>query len=762
MKRILFIITSILFVFISGCFNIKTPGQSISPPKHTDAVLSKSDNFPLWTIKGGEERFFDTTFMDNNKIATLVYKSGEILLRIYENNKIISEKDLGTKADYRIIDSGKDKLAIKKGEGQLIIYDSSLNTILSLNEDTKNDVYQRAVLDGILSPDGETLAVSYVYYKNGYPADGKLVIFSKNKAVKERDNIIPQLANFSDDGCKFLVLDLNSKNKAIYNAFIYDKSGSIIKEMNLPIYSRTVKRDINAAKVSAALSGDGNSILFSDYYGDGLYIEKSNGSETKIPMTNEKYYSNKDASKFIIGNYGVSKIYNSSGKLLDYIVVNNGLVNDVSFEGSNTYFAVNGTTVPNLKGKDYIGVMDESGNLIWAAKVYDVVAMLKFSPDGKRIMAQSSKSITVYDYHNGKIDVIPRPVNGKYPELVWKKPLNTETNIGNVFIKTDVEEDLYIAKYNSLIKLNKNGNQYWIVNTDKPINWFELSFDGRMAALSTSDGNGSEMIVYDKKGMVISHKYINKGHKITSIAVSPDGRFFAYAVSTPENKEFGSFIDLFNDKGYMIWEQKIKSLSIYNLNINDNLITASFSGRQSGYIAIDFGGITVFNADAKNNLSYINSSLDGKKIFAGGLNSSFGIYNRDGTLINNMHIKGELLHNVLISNDGKESIIAVSSDNFKKYEIIFIKDFKIVKKVNSDWGIVKAVMTPDGKYAAVLSEEYNNVMNNANKIILYDGKGDALYTYYHKSGIYGISLTDDGTYLYAYSADGYVYKYRNR
>lgn len=762
MKKIFFLIISILLVFTSGCFNIKTPGQSISPPKHTDTVLSKSDNLPSWSIKGGEERFFDTTFMDDKRIATLVYKNGEIFLRTYEENKIIAEKDLGAKADYRIIDSSRDRLLIKNGEGQLILYNSNLDIILAFNADSKNDGYQREVSDGILSPDGNTLAVSYIYYKNNDPEDGRLVIFNGNKAVSERDSIIPLLANFSDDGSKFLVLDLNRKNIGNYNTFVYDANGNIIKETKLPIYSNTAKGNINVTKVSAALSGDGNSILFSDYYGDGVYIKKLGDSEMKIPMTTEKYYSNKDASKFVIGNYGVSKIYNSSGKLLDYIVINNGLVNDVTFDGSNTYFAVNGTTMPNLKGKDYIGVMDESGNLIWAAKVYDVVAMLRFSPDGKRIMAQSSKFISVYDYHNGKVDIIPHPVNGKYPELLWKKPLSTEANAGNAYIKTDMEGNIYIARYKSLIKLNKNGNHYWIVSTDKPIDWFELSYDGRMAVLSISDDSGSEMIVYNEKGMVISHKYINKGHKITSIAVSPDGKFFAYAVSTPENREFGSFIDLFNDKGYMIWEQKIKSSGIYNLNVNDNIVTASFNEKLSGYIAIDLGGRIIFNEYTKNNLSYINSSLDGKKIFAGGLNSGFGIYNRDGTLINDIYIKGEILQYVLISDDGKTSVVIASSDNFKKYEIVFVKNFKIVKKVNSDWGIVKAFITPDGKYTAVLSEEYSNVMNNANKITLYDSEGNALYTYYHKSGVYDISLTDDGMYLYAYSADGYVYKYRNR
>lgn len=71
-------------------------------------------------------------------------------------------------------------------------------------------------------------------------------------------------------------------------------------------------------------------------------------------------------------------------------------------------------------------------------------------------------------------------------------------------------------------------------------------------------------------------------------------------------------------------------------------------------------------------------------------------------------------------------------------------------------------MTPDGNYIVILSQEYDNTINNANKITMYDKQGNTLYSYYHKSGIYDIAITEDGSNLYIYSADGYVYKYRNK
>lgn len=762
LKKIIFLIV-ILVVILSGCSDLKTPGEAIKPPKNNmAAIISQDGNLPLWVIRSNGERFFDTGFISNDKIVTLVYKDGGIYLRTYKKSEMIKEKFLGTKADYRILDRALDRFVVKKGETEITLYDDKLNTILNFDVDVQKDAYQKNVLDAILSPDGNVLVISNVHYKDNYPVNGEFILFNKGKIVKKIDKVIPQLANFSDDSSKFLFVDLNSENKA-NNTFLYNREGNLIKGMKMPIYSSTMRENLNITKVSAALSGDGNAILFSNYYGDGLYIEKLNENKIKIPMATERFYTNKNATKFVIGNYGVSKIYDGYGKLLDYIVVNYGLINDVHFEGNNTFFAVNGTTVPNSKSKDYIGVMDESGNMVWTAKVYDTVAMIRFSPDGKRIMAQSSRFISVYDYHNGKVDVIPRPINGKYPESIWKKLLNEDIDAENAFIFTDELGNIYAAKNRTLTKATKNGNKFWVVDTSKPIKFFALSQNGEMIALAVEGDNGSEIIVYNKSGMVISHKYIRNGHQITSIAVSPDGKYFSYAVSTPENEEYGSFIDLFNDKGYMIWEQKIKSIHVYKLDINKNVVTACFNdGKFSGYLALDFSGKMLYNKDMKNNMPFIKSSRNGQIFFIRSLDDEFAFYNREGMPLSESYTNKGIIQDVLMSEDGKIAVLISYSEDYKKYDITFFNNFKAIKNITSDWGITKAVMTPDGKYVVILSREYSNIMNNANKLTMYDSEGNTLYTYYHKSGIYDISITDDGTNLYLYCADGYVYRYRNK
>ncbi|EMT39499.1 hypothetical protein TthWC1_0896 [Thermoanaerobacter thermohydrosulfuricus WC1] len=782
MKKIV-LLMMVLVLFLSGCDNLKTPGEAIKPPKNIANAALQDGNVPLWTIQSNGERFFDTTFISEDEIVTLVYKDGNIYLRSYDKDKMIEEKLLGTKADYRILNASLNKFVVKKGETEIALYDDKLTEILNYNVEAKKIDYQKNVLDAMVSPDGEAVVISNVYYKDNYPADGELILFNQNKIVKKINHVIPKLENFSDNSEKFLFIDLSNRNNnnnlmkekendvlylsssdlLQYNIYVYNRNGKMIKRIKMPLSPSKVEGTSGMTKISALLSADGNTILFSSYFDKKLYIEKLNGDKTEIPTIAERFYTNKDATKFVIGNYGVSKIYDSCGKLVDYIVVNYGLINDVRFEGNNTYFAINGTTIPNAKTKDYIGVMDESGNMIWTAKVYDTIAMLKFSPDGKRIMAQSSKSISVYDYHNGKIDIIPRPINGKYPEFVWKRLLNEDIEGENAFIFTDELENIYIAKNTNLIKATKNGNQLWMVGTSKPIEFLDLSRNGELIALVIEDEKGSEVIVYDKSGMVISHKYIIKGHEVTSVSVSPDGEYFSYAVSTPENEEYGSFIDFFNDKGYMIWEQKIKSTFVYDLSINKDIVTASFDdGNSSGILAMDFSGKVFYNKDMKSNEPFITASEDGKAFLLLGFDGSIGFYNREKALLSENYTKKGVIQQALMSKDGKAAVLISFSKDYKEYYITFFNNFNMTKTITSSWKVKKAVMTPDGNYIVILSQEYDNTINNANKITMYDKQGNTLYSYYHKSGIYDIAITEDGSNLYIYSADGYVYKYRNK
>lgn len=770
-------------LILSGCGDLKTPGEAIKPPKNIENAMLQDCNVPLWAIQSTGERFFDTIFMSEDEIVTLVYKDGSIYLRSYDKDRMIGEKLLGTKADYRILKASLNKFVVKKGEMGITLYDNKLNEILNYNVEAKKNDYQKNVLNAIISPDGEVVVISNIYYKDDYLADGELILFNQNKAIKKINHIIPKLENFSDDSEKFLFIDLsnindpnnliqNKENDIIHtsygellqcNVYVYSRDGIMIKKIKLPISTEKVKENSSMMKISALLSDDGNTILFSNYFNKKLYIEKLNGDKITIPTIAEKFYTNKNATKFVIGNYGVSKIYDGYGKLLDYIVVNYGLINDVRFEGNNTYFAINGTTIPNTRTKDYIGVMDESGNMIWTAKVYDTVAMLKFSPEGKRIMAQSSRIISVYDYHNSKIDVLPRPINGKYPEFIWKKLLNENTYEENAFIFTDEIGNIYAATNKNLTKTTKNGNKFWVIDTSKPIKYFVSSKNGEMIGLAIEDNKGGEVIVYNKSGMVISHKYIREGHQITSIAVSADGKYFSYAVSTPENEEYGAFIDFFNDKGYMIWEQKIKSTFVYDLSINKDIVTASFDdGNSSGILAMDFSGKVFYNKDMKSNEPFISASEDGKVFLLLGFDGSIGFYNREKALLSENYTKKGVIQQALMSKDGKAAVLISFSKDYKEYYITFFNNFNMTKTITSGWKVKKAVMTPDGNYTVILSQEYDNTINNANKITMYDKQGNTLYSYYHKSGICDIAITEDGSNLYIYSADGYVYKYRNK
>ncbi|HHW57806.1 MAG TPA: WD40 repeat domain-containing protein [Clostridia bacterium] len=766
MKKISFLIfILVILIFFSGCSNLKTPGEAIRPPKNVGEVILQEGNSPLWTIQSEGERFFDTVFLSDNDIVTLVYKEGNIYLRSYKKGQLIGEKVLGSKVDYKILAKASDRFVIKRGESEIFLYNNKLEEILNYKVELEKTDYQNDIIDSILSSDGKNLVVSVVYYDNNLPKEGEVILFKEGEFVKRISNVLPQLATFSDDSKKFLFVDLgirsDTQNKGKIqegHIFVYNKDGNLLKKINIPI-------DLSkATRISATLSREGNAILFSNCYGDKLYVEKDE-KKIEIPIKSERFFSNKDATKIVTGNYGVSKIYDGNGELLDYIVINYGIINDVHFEGNNTFFAINGTTIPNSKNKNYVGVMDESGNVIWTAKVYDTVAILKFSPNGKKIMAQSSKFIAVYDYSNGKIDILPRPINGKYPELIWKRALIEETTEDNAFIIGDKSGNIYVARDKTLIKATKNGNQFWVVNTEKPIKFLDVSLNGELIAIVIENYDGSEVIVYDKAGMIVSHKYIIKGHQVTSLSVSLNGKYFSYAVSTPENEEYGSFIDLFNDKGYMIWEQKIKSTYVSNLSITHNTVTACFSDdRSSGYIALDFKGKILYNKEIKNTVPFIKNSINGEIFLLSNNGRNFSFYGREGKnefSRENQVVEG-VIQQVLMSEDGKVVVAASYNKASKNYYITFVDNFEKIKTVVSDWKIKKIIMTLDGEYIVTLSYEYDNPLNNANKITLYDKKGNTLYTYYHKSGIYDIAITQDGTDLYLYSTDGYVYKYRNK
>ncbi|KUK34708.1 MAG: Cyclic nucleotide-binding protein, partial [Caldanaerobacter subterraneus] len=111
----------VLVLFLSGCDNLKTPGEAIKPPKNIANAALQDGNVPLWTIQSNGERFFDTTFISEDEIVTLVYKDGNIYLRSYDKDKMIEEKLLGTKADYRILNTSLNKFVVKKGETEIVL-----------------------------------------------------------------------------------------------------------------------------------------------------------------------------------------------------------------------------------------------------------------------------------------------------------------------------------------------------------------------------------------------------------------------------------------------------------------------------------------------------------------------------------------------------------------------------------------------------------------------------------------------------------------
>ncbi|SDG04992.1 hypothetical protein SAMN04244560_01695 [Thermoanaerobacter thermohydrosulfuricus] len=211
MKKIVFLMM-VLVLFLSGCDNLKTPGEAIKPPKNIANAALQDGNVPLWTIQSNGERFFDTTFISEDEIVTLVYKDGNIYLRSYDKDKMIEEKLLGTKADYRILNASLNKFVVKKGETEIALYDDKLTEILNYNVESKKIDYQKNVLDAMVSPDGEAVVISNVYYKDNYPADGELILFNQNKIVKKINHVIPKLENFSDNSEKFLFIDLSNRN----------------------------------------------------------------------------------------------------------------------------------------------------------------------------------------------------------------------------------------------------------------------------------------------------------------------------------------------------------------------------------------------------------------------------------------------------------------------------------------------------------------------------------------------------------------------
>lgn len=755
MDKIYLYIIIIITLLLSGC-SLFTPEQAIIPPVHNDVKeISIQGNTPLYSINSNSDRFIDTEFMTDEVLVTVAYKNKSIYLKIYNNGKLIKEREVTKNPVCRIISCNISRILLKVGNSELILFDSQLNKLLDLNENNDN-----VVLNGILSPKKDILIVSYIYYdNNGSGNNGTMKIFENEKLKYQNDKNIPLLYNFSDDGERFLMLDVYKG--AYQKAYIMNTNGTIFKEYDI----NTDKTPINIKDINmiALLSGDGNNVLLkSNGSTDGktniLNIFDKNNVNNKLTVNGEKFYINFDGKKIITGNYGVAYIYQDY-HFVDSIVVNYGIINDVYFSNNNTYFAVNGTTIPGNNKKNYIGVMDQSGNLIWSSKSYKTIALLKFSKDGNVMLGQSSNEINVYNYKTGKIDTIVKQVNGKYPEEIWKKRVTSHfTNEG--IVKVDKNENIYITDDNLIEKLSKNGNRYWINDLGGKINMLEVSDNGESIVTTINKDGTNDVILFDKKGMVVAHKYIRKGHFISSIAISANGDYFAYSVSTPENKEYSSFIDFFNNKGFMIWEQKIRNNDIKNLSIDDKMIRADYKGKSSGYILINFNGRMSINKKSNNDMRYIPVSDNGEFYMAGNLKDGYGLFEQNNKVIIKNILKGIDVTNTVLSKNNDAAILYGMNKSNSSY-ISFIYKMMFVKRVNLDWIVENAIITPTGDYTAVLCKEYNNILNNANRIILYDKNGREQYNFFYKTSINDISLSDSGKYLYIYSCNGDVLRLKN-
>lgn len=756
MKKVYFLFILIFTLFIYGC-NFYTPSQAITPPVHTQTSALKNDNLPIYSIKGNDERFLDTEFIGNNTIATLIYKYKLVYIGFYQSGKLVKERELGKEPDYRIISCNNKRILLRKGNDELLLFDSNLSLILDI--DMANNKNNNVYINGILSPESDLLVVSSIYYDNkSQIKKGTLKIYENEKLKYSNENVAPLICNFSKDGKKFLYIDISNPGR--YDMYVTDTNGVTLNKYAIDNDANNVlnNKDINE---NAWLSADGKTILFTTNNSKAtrsgkLYIYKEDGTHYEYVVHGGKYYINDDGSKIITGNYGVTYIYKNN-KLSDSIVVNYGIINDVFFSGEKAYFAINGTTVPKNNGKDYIGVMNENGSLIWTSKTYDIIAILKFSKDGKRLLGQSSNGIYVYDYSKGSVDTIVKPVNGRFPEKIWQKNIGLEYG-GKALIKLDESENIYIAHDNMLEKYSKNGNRFWINNVKGNIENLAVSQNGE-SLISLNNNGVFEVIKFDKNGMITAHKYIKKGHSVTSLAISTDGKHFAYAVSTPDDKENGSFIDLFNEMGYMLWEQKLKGDDVYSLNIIKEYVSASYNGKQNGYIVIGLDGNVKIDKRDNDKEVYIKQSDDGNTFFTK-TSSGNRLYNNSKII--NISLENNLsIRNSYISDNG-DAFIEGYNMKSGKYELTFINGFKVAKKVSFDWIIEKACEPDDVRYIAILSKEYENILNNANRVTLYDLKGNVLYNYYTKTGISDIAISDDGMYLYMYSCDGNVYRFKNR
>lgn len=285
------------------------------------------------------------------------------------------------------------------------------------------------------------------------------------------------------------------------------------------------------------------------------------------------------------------------------------------------------------------------------------VTNISFSPDGHRLLSQSSDSVIVWDLDTCQI---LRTINGSFIKAGFYKN-------GNNIITFPL---IYMGSRSRLFRLWKDGARIWSVVDDKKkrIKKIDSLEDYILASVSYSNNanqmvlcNNSSLYLLDFEQFTVKKLIVDENVFIHFSTISPDGKKVAASIT----KQNGSS----NIDEVIIWD------------INNSLICCKLSGHTDRVSSICF-------------------NYDGKKVITGSWDRSIKIWDSNtGKEIKTLSGHNKRIFSIDLSADGKK-IVSGSEDGS-----IIIWDFMsggLIDRHNTDDIVQHVSFSPDGRLIAYL------------------------------------------------------------
>ncbi len=427
-----------------------------------------------------------------------------------------------------------------------------------------------------------------------------------------------------------------------------------------------------------------------------------------------------DGKQFaIIGNDGVAKLLNLSGKLIAEFKGHQGSINSISFSPDGQQLATGGSDGTVVLWKP-------SGQQISEFKGHQgSINSVSFSPDGQQLATGGSDGIVRLWKPSGQMVAEFKGHQGSINSVSFRSD-------GQQLATTGSDGTLKLWNLLGQMVAEFKGHQ-------GSINSVSFSPDGQQLATGGSDGT---VILWKPSGQQISEF---KGHQgsINSVSFSPDGQQLATGGSD-------GIVRLWKPSGQMVAEFKSYIPLVNSISFSPDGKLLATAGNFDVVIIWDLLGQNLPEFQGEQGVvDDISFSPDGQQLATvGRQDGKLRLWNLSGRKLAEFQVHNNTVFRVSFSHDGKH-LATVGDDRIARLWNLSGQQLAVFRSKIHQKGDRDVIFSPDGQHLITLGDdEIARLWNLSGKQLAYfkDHQGD----------VSSVSFSPDGQQLASSGSDGTV------